>query len=233
MEVQARVDALRAWASRPRQRCTLDGEGVESKRDLAACSVEVHSLAMASNTELAPGFLVAAPSLLDPNFHRTVVLLVEHRPEGSLGFVVNRPSEMTHAELASAAGIDLGGNPASEGSVLVGGPVAPHTGWIVFDSPEDMPDAVKVNERVRVSASRTLLESILKGEGPPKKLLILGYAGWGPGQLDQELSQGSWLPVDLDEHVVFDTPHDERWEAALRSAGIDPARLTGGSMGES
>lgn len=180
---------------------------------------------MASN--ISPGFLVAAPSLRDPHFDRAVVLLVDHRPEGSLGFVVNRAGTTTMRRVLDELGLPVSER-TGEDAVLVGGPVAPNTGWIVFD-PRGVPDAgegvIVVNEGVGVSASRALLETIARGGGPARHVLVLGYAGWGAGQLDDELQRGAWIPTDLDPSTVFDTPIEERWGRALRSLGIDPARL--------
>jgi putative transcriptional regulator len=179
--------------------------------------------------DLSPGFLVASPSLLEPNFHRTVVLLVDHRPEGSLGFVVNRPASVMLSGMIVKLGFQEGKTVAADAPVLVGGPVAPDTGWIIFDQrgfDEAAEGAVRVSEGLAVSASRALLETVIQGNGPDRLLLALGYAGWGAGQLDSEIARGAWIPTDLDEGVVFDVPFEERWSHTLKSAGIDPARLT-------
>ena len=112
--------------------------------------------------------------------------------------------------------------------------MAPQSGWIVFDprgaGEPFAADAVSVSERIAVSASRSLLKAIARGEGPARCLLALGYAGWSAGQLDDEFARGVWLPVDLDDEIVFETRAAERWAAALDSAGIDPARLSGTSF---
>src|SRR5688500_10608117 len=179
-------------------------------------------------TEISPGFLVAAPALLDPNFKRAVVLLIEHGPEGSLGFVVNRPSTLSFQGVVEELGVGPDDGSAPETPVLVGGPVAPHMGWIVFDPKGELVDedgTKAVTGRLAVSLSRDLLRSIAHGKGPARSMLVLGYAGWGAGQLDDELQQGVWLPVSLDEGIVFDTPVSDRCAAALRSIGIDPARI--------
>jgi putative transcriptional regulator len=184
-------------------------------------------------SELAPGLLVAAPSLLDPNFRRAVVLLVDHSPEGSLGFVINRPAEVRLPAMLGALGLTRADANAPDAPVLLGGPVAPDTGWIVFDSSQPGKlgnqgfgeEVVRVSERLAVSASRELLEQTVHGQGPERMMLVLGYAGWAPSQLDIEISQGAWIPVDLSDSIVFDTPYEERWAMALRSLGIDPARL--------
>ena len=184
-------------------------------------------LAMAS--QLAPGFLVAAPSLLDPNFRRTVVLLVDHRPEGSLGFVINRPAEASMRAMLERIGLAAGSAQLDDAAVLVGGPVAPHTGWVVFEPDQPTPsgaEVVRISERLAVSASRDLLERLVAERGAGRLLLVLGHAGWGPGQLDAEITQGAWIPVDFDEKIVFETPFDERWAGTLRILGIDPARLS-------
>lgn len=186
--------------------------------------------------ELAPGFLVAAPMLLDANFRRTVVLLVDHGPEGSLGFVVNRPAQVRLPGMLDALGLRGSDLAPPDAPVLVGGPVAPDTGWLVFEQTPQQSfgdEIVRVSDRLAVSASRELLEQTVQGHGPKRVMLVLGYAGWGPSQLDTEISSGAWIPVDLDERIVFDAPYEERWASALRTLGIDPARLTTASPYES
>ncbi len=183
--------------------------------------------------ELAPGFLVAAPALQEDAFVRSVIVLVEHGDDGSLGFIVNRVAPVTFSQVAELLGLET--TPESEHiPMFTGGPVAPQSGWILFDpegmSEDILEDAVMVSDRLAVSASRTLLEAIARGEGPERRLLALGYAGWAAGQLDGEFARGVWIPVDLDDEIVFDTAPGDRWTAALTSAGIDPARMSGGGF---
>ncbi len=181
-------------------------------------------------SELAPGFLVAAPSMLDPNFKQTVVLLVDHRPEGSLGFVVNRPARITFRGVVEQLGLAESGRAPPDVPVMVGGPVAPHTGWIVFDPAQSvlsLEGTIDISPHLRVSASRDLLKDLAREHDAPRHLLVLGYAGWAGGQLDEEIRQGAWIPVDLEESVIFDTPHPKRWAAALSVLGIDPMYLVG------
>jgi putative transcriptional regulator len=179
------------------------------------------------SSELAPGLLVAAPMLTDPNFRRSVVLLVDHKPEGSLGFVINRPADVRLPGMLDALGLKRSDARTPDAPVLVGGPVAPDTGWIVFDpSDRDFGDeVVRISNGLAVSASRELLESTVHGRGPARMMLVLGYAGWAPSQLDSEIAQGAWIPVDLHDHIVLETPYEDRWASALQSLGIDPARL--------
>ena len=179
--------------------------------------------------DLAPGFVVAAPSLRDPNFSRSVVLLVEHGTGGSLGFVVNRPSPLGWSTVKKALGLsDEGGD--REIPVFSGGPVSPQSGWILFDPrpapKEHVEDAMILSERLAVSASRKLLDRLAQpGAWEGDRVLTLGYAGWAGGQLDSELESGVWLPTNLDPRVVFDVAPAKRWERVLRAAGIEPGRI--------
>lgn len=180
-------------------------------------------------TKLAPGLLVAAPSLRCSFFHHTVILLVDHDEDGALGFVVNRPTETPVTSLLAGLEIeDL--NEEMPGAVWVGGPVAPETGWVLFDPTSGDTrgvEAVQLGPRLAVSASRVFLERLARGEGPERYAVLLGYAGWGPGQLDDEIREGSWIWTDADPALVFEAAHPDRWVAALASLGIDPARVVG------
>lgn len=173
--------------------------------------------------------LVASPGMDCPFFDHTVILLVEHSEDGALGFVINRPTETPVTSLIEGLEID-DLTRALPGAVWVGGPVAPDTGWVLFDPSSgetDDVEAVHLSERVAVSASRSFLERLASGEGPQTYAVLLGYAGWGPEQLEEEIREGSWIPVDLDPQVVFDLDPDQRWLAALGTLGIDPARVVG------
>lgn len=178
---------------------------------------------------------MAAPSLACPFFNHTVVLLVDHREDGSLGFVVNRPSDLQLADILDQIGIDLAPHVQLDASVMLGGPVAPDTGWVLFDPSEgELPDdgILQVHDQLAVSANPEMLERIARGEGPNDHVMVLGYAGWGPGQLDDEIREGSWIVVDLDPALVFGQPTDHRWSAALAKLGIDPARVVGNRVAD-
>jgi len=181
---------------------------------------------------LAPGFLIASPPLGDPNFDRTVVLLALHGEAGALGFVVNRMAPMSIGELLNLAGYgDVG--KADSTPVFLGGPVQPSSGWIVClgdDLGSDASGVIEVGERVRVTSSRGAFDALARDVGggiasdaPKRRLVLLGYSGWGPGQLEGEIAAGAWLPVPLDETVLFDSPVDERWERAYGLLGLTPA----------
>lgn len=181
-----------------------------------------------------PSLLVASPSLHCPFFGNTVVLLVDHDADGTFGFVLNKPSPLGASEILGELQL-LPEGACSDLPVMIGGPVSPETGWVVFD-PRDAPeipgDTMHLTSELAVTASLSMLESIARGDAPRRALLALGYAGWAPGQLEREMREGSWIPVDADAEIVFDAPVEERWEVALRGLGIDPRRLVVAKMAQ-
>jgi putative transcriptional regulator len=182
---------------------------------------------------LAPGFLVAAPPLGDPNFDRSVVLLAAHGPDGAFGWVINGRELMTLGELLVRAEIAEHA-PAVPGSVRVGGPVSPEQVWVVYRSDErfaEIEGQFQVGEGVTASASRKVLEAMAAGTIPQSVLAFVGYAGWAPSQLENEVSRGSWLPIDLEASLVFDVPSERLWQAAYERIGMTPMAFTTRTVG--
>jgi len=188
-------------------------------------------------TGLVPGLLVAAPSLRDPNFEGSLVLMASHSAEGALGFVLNRPAPVRAGDVLEAVDPALRAAARSAGRdaapVLLGGPVQPERLWILW-----RPGAVPAEEgdyaasaSLAVGGSRALLEALaLDGEAGPYQL-VLGYAGWGPLQLENEVVAGAWVPAPLQEDLVFDVPFEERWQLAVRRLGIEPGGFSVGGGG--
>ncbi len=174
---------------------------------------------------LAPGLLVAMPHLLDPNFRRAVVLLVHHDENGTFGVVLNRITNLTAGGLCETLDLQWGGD--EEDSVDWGGPVQPQTGWALFDDSiplEDDENVTSLEEGIHFGG---LLDVLQRAAGdPPENLrMLLGYAGWGPGQLESELSEGAWLVAPLRRDVVFEVDPGRMWEYVVRSLGIEPSTL--------
>jgi putative transcriptional regulator len=175
-------------------------------------------------SELAPGILIAVPQMDDPNFSRSVVLLVEHSDDGgAMGIVFNQPSEIELADIAREQGVRVHDE---AGQADVGGPVERERGFLVHRRPE-VTDSVKLEEGVYLSVSTDSLKELLAGD-PNAYRLCLGYAGWAPGQLEREMMAGGWLSSTISAERIFDTPHDEIWVAVIRDLGIDPAYLVMG-----
>jgi putative transcriptional regulator len=165
------------------------------------------------------------PQLLDPNFRRTVVLLVHHDEDGTFGVVLNRPTPIRAPNLCETLEIEWQGAP-DEG-ISWGGPVGPQTGWVIFDDESDIEtgDAVtRLSEGLQFAGSLDVLRQV--ASDPPRNLrVLLGYAGWGPGQLESELAEGAWLVAPLSSEVVFEVDASSMWEHVVRSLGIEPATL--------
>ena len=186
-----------------------------------------------SQNRLAPGLLLAAPRVGDPNFAHTVVLLGRHEPEGSMGWVINGRSLGPLRELLAASGMpggaDVPTGPVFDRDARVGGPVAPSNGWLVYRRPHGrlVAGEIDVGPDVGVTPDATVLAGVVRGEEPREFFLLLGYAGWGPEQLDAEVQAGVWLPASVDAALVFETPHDTLWHAAYeRTVGIEPGAFT-------
>jgi putative transcriptional regulator len=175
---------------------------------------------------IAPTLLLAMPQLVDPNFARSVVLLCKHNEEGALGFVVNRPVNTTASELLS---LDPPPAPGRTLTVWEGGPVSPERGWLLCRTAPAEGDGFEVCDGIYMSSSQALLKQILAGEPrdceADRSRLLLGYAGWGPGQLDGELTSSSWLNIPVDVDLLFDTPAANLWHTAFRTLGVDPNAL--------
>lgn len=170
----------------------------------------------------APTFLVAVPQLGDPNFNRGVVFVLEHSDEGSMGLVINRPGTLNLKTFASIQNMQFRG----DGSALVlqGGPVQTDRAFILHASEHRGPETEDIMAGTRLSYSLESLR-LITHEPPSRLRIFLGYAGWGPGQLAKEITAGAWLVAPASEALVFETPHDRIWDAALRGMGIDPALL--------
>jgi putative transcriptional regulator len=174
-------------------------------------------------SDLAPGLLIAVPQLEDPNFSRSVVLLVEHNESGAMGIVFNRPSDIELIEIGKEHGMAVH---AGAGHAYIGGPVQRERGFLVHRRSE-VGDSVQLEDDVFLSVSTDALRALLVGD-PGAYRLCLGYAGWGPGQLENEMVAGGWLNSGISSKRIFDTPVEKIWEAVIRDLGIDPAFLMQG-----
>jgi putative transcriptional regulator len=185
---------------------------------------------------VAPGLLVAPPPLADPNFDRTVVLMAVHNEEGALGFVINRAAPLGLGELLAHAGYGERMK-RHRGPVYLGGPVQPSSGWVLRidtrPSVEDRAGVIRIGDRICVSSSREDLAELVHDleTGRPgetdlhRRMVLLGYSGWAAKQLDGELAAGAWLPVPLDEDIVFDPDVERKWERAYARLGLSPAGM--------
>lgn len=170
--------------------------------------------------------LIAMPTLGDPNFRRSVVLLGAHSLEGgAFGLIINRPIDVELSDILDELGLES--PPTELPRVLAGGPVEPSHGFVLAE-PGDFPaekDDLVLPQGFTVSGSADSLAAFVAGENSGRFQLILGYSGWYPGQLEVEIEENSWLVAPVTTSIIFDVPYDGRWVAALQSIGVDPGTL--------
>ncbi|MGI9335423.1 MAG: YqgE/AlgH family protein [Gammaproteobacteria bacterium] len=177
--------------------------------------------------DLTNHFLIAMPSLADPNFNRTVTYLCAHNEEGAMGIVINRPSELTLGEVFDHMSIETGDLQLHAAPVMQGGPVQRERGFVLHEPPGEWDSVLKVSDEIGVATSRDILAAMASGEGPPQSLVALGYAGWGAGQLEREVQENAWLSGPADGSIIFRTPYEERWVRAAMLLGVDVNLLSG------
>ncbi|MFA5529402.1 MAG: YqgE/AlgH family protein [Thiohalomonadaceae bacterium] len=176
---------------------------------------------MTETKSLANHFLIAMPSLEDPNFSHTVTYVCEHSAAGAMGIVINRPLRLTMGEVLEHMDITAGEQVDVENSVVMGGPVQGEHGFVLHSPPGAWSSSARITDDIAVTTSRDILAAIAEGRGPTRYLLALGYAGWGAGQLEREMAENAWLSVPADVHILFDLPLEERWHAAATLIGVD------------
>jgi len=176
---------------------------------------------------LAGQFLVAMPLLVDPNFHRTVTCLCEYSPKGALGIVINRyDAHLTGKDVFSQLEVEYKPE-AGAVPVHLGGPVHPNELFILHGPPLNWEGTHEFQAGLALSNTMDLVTAIAQSRGPENYIIALGCAGWGPGQLDNELTENTWITVPMDQEVLFDLPVESRWESVMARNGIDPAVLSG------
>lgn len=177
-------------------------------------------------SNLTKHFLIAMPALVDPNFARTVTLIAEHNDQGALGVIVNRPLDMNLAALFDRIDLPIEDAETAGQPVYFGGPVQTDRGFVLHRPAGEWHSSLAIGEDAALTSSKDILQSVGSGGGPDEVLVTLGYAGWSPGQLEQELAQNAWLTVPADLSIVFDIPPEERFAAAMQLIGVDYATLS-------
>ncbi|TYK65211.1 YqgE/AlgH family protein [Colwellia echini] len=193
-------------------------------------------------------FLIAMPSLGDPYFNKTVTYICEHNEEGAMGLIINLPVNITLSDLLkqiepddveeSAAVEDSLTTDSSliesklditnslEQLVLTGGPIAKQRGFVLHSSQKGWASSLSLSDELMITTSKDILMALGTEKAPKDFVVTLGYAGWGPGQLEQELQENSWLTTPADIEILFNTPIEQRWKKATEKLGIDLAHLS-------
>lgn len=169
--------------------------------------------------------LLAMPGMRDPRFMRSVIYMCSHTEEGAMGIAINQPVEnITFSRLLEQ--LQIKAKPVKELPIFAGGPVETGRGFVLHSSEYIQDSTMVISDTVALSATVDILKALASGTGPKSHLLALGYAGWGPGQLEAELAKNSWLSVDAEDEVVFNAPLKEKWPRAMAAIGVDVNKLS-------
>ena len=176
--------------------------------------------------DLSNQFLLAMPGLVGGEFAGTVIYVCEHSEKGALGLVINRPTDLTLGNLFEKIDLKLEIAPGRDAPVFFGGPVHTDRGFVLHSPVGKYTSSIDLGE-LALTTSRDVLQAVAEGSGPDNLLVTLGYAGWGAGQLENEMAQNAWLSVRADARIIFGVPPEQRYPAALQLLGIDPIMLAG------
>lgn len=176
------------------------------------------------SSNLQHHFLIATPQMVDPNFSGTLTYLCEHDEHGAMGIIVNRPTELMLGEIFEQLNFPYEGD---DHAIYAGGPVQLDRGFVLHTDERDWESSIHIADNVRLTSSKDILAAIAEGDGPKDYLVALGYAGWGAGQLEQELTDNCWLVCSASEEILFHTPDQGKQDKALSLLGIDATQLNG------
>jgi len=185
-----------------------------------------HPKPAAEPIDLSNQFLMAMPGMVDGEFAGTVIYLCEHSPKGALGLVINRPTDLSVAGLLEKIDLKLEIALPQNAAVYFGGPVHTDRGFVLHSPAGSFSSSIQLGQ-LALTTSRDVLQAVAQGSGPERLLVTLGYSGWGAGQLESEIAQNVWLTVPASAEVIFATPPEDRYAAALKLLGIDPVMLSG------
>ena len=172
-------------------------------------------------------FLIAMPSMQDPFFKRAVTYICEHNEDGAMGLVINQPIDVTVGELLDKIEIDNDKTQnAAKVSVFAGGPVKTDRGFVLHSPQSGYSASQKLSSDIMITTSKDVLASLTTAQAPEQFIITLGYSGWEQGQLEQELLDNSWLIIEADPKIIFDTPVEKRWEKAVSMLGFDISQLS-------
>lgn len=181
---------------------------------------------MLESINLTNHFLIAMPGMADPHFSKTLTYICEHSEKGAIGLIINKPIDVTLGHLFEQVNLHLEDEATALDAVHFGGPVKVECGFVLHQPLGDWNSTLKVDGDTGMTTSRDILEAMTRGDGPTRVLVALGYAGWSPGQLEDEIKRNGWLTVEADADLIFNVPHDEKLSAAMKKLGVHPAMLS-------
>ncbi len=204
------------------------GAGARAGLQIVPVAAGLYNCGMSASlsANLTNHFLVAMPGLSESSFGGSVVFVAEHTAKGALGLVINRPMELDLQSLFERIDLKLDLPCLAQSPVYYGGPVQTDRGFVLHSPVGSWGSTVAVGDDVGLTSSKDVLEAVARGQGPQQMLVTLGYSGWGPGQLEEELGANSWLTMGADRDVIFNAPAEDRLSRAYGLLGINPAFLS-------
>jgi len=196
------------------------------KPSLVPGSASADTDTMDADSALTNQLLIAMPGMVDPNFSSTVTLICEHNDDGALGIIINRPLTLKLSGLFDQLAVKDADPDVASSPVMSGGPVGTERGFVLHGKEHSFENTLAVSDDIQLTLSRDVIDAMAIGDGPEKALVAIGYAGWKPGQPEEEMLANSWLNVTATAELVFDTPFEERWDSAARLMGIDMASIS-------
>ena len=181
---------------------------------------------MNQETSLKNHFLIAMPHLVDPTFSHTITFVCEHNANGAMGIVINRPLELNLGDIFQHINVKDAHVQCRNQIVYNGGPVQTDRGFVIHNDDPQWKASLQVTGEINMTTSIDILEAIAHNEGPSQFLVALGYAGWDAGQLDDEMAANAWLSIEASPEIIFDTPFEQRWQAAASTLGVDLSLLS-------
>lgn len=169
--------------------------------------------------------LIALPDMQDPRFNQAIILICEHNEEGAMGFVLNKPTKIDTKQVFTDLNLDI---PENNHSVLNGGPLNEHNGFVLHNDSQVFKSSIKIHENITLTTSKDLLVSLAQHQYQGDWQFILGYSGWTAGQLESEISENTWLTCPINQNLIFNTPKEQQWEKALALIGINDYKKISG-----
>jgi len=181
---------------------------------------------MTEATWLTDHFLIAMPSMADPNFAKGVTYVCQHSADGAMGLMINRLSDFRLGDVMAQMKLDPQLPEIGDAPVYIGGPVQQERGFVLHESGGEWDSSFRINDTLAVTTSRDILVAMAEGRGPRRALVALGYSGWTAGQLEQEMRENAWLTTPATLGLIFDAPLEQRWNAAAKLVGVNLATLS-------
>lgn len=183
------------------------------------------------NINLTGQFLIAMPSMSDPRFSQTITFICSHSEDGAMGIVLNRPTKHSIADLLKQIQLDPTPSPILKNHVFEGGPVQQERGFVLHVPHLEYDSTIQINESIALTTSKDILEAAAKNEAPKKMMVALGYAGWSPGQLEEEMGLNAWLNIEAKQNeslhrIIFDAPSQDRLNIAMQMMGLNMSNLS-------